>query len=433
MRTFLKPFLEALFRVLFTYDCEGEEFVPKEGPAVVAANHPSYLDPILLSLQVRRPIRFMAWDKLFRIPVVGSLMRAFGAFPVDVRRGQGRSAYLRALELVRRGKVVGLFPEGKRSRMGWMETSLRKGAARLAWETGAPLVPATISGAYRAWPHFQSLPRPARIRVRYHEPIDPKPYQELPEEEAITALLAELRKRVERSLLPGVKRDLRVQVLFRGPSPWPRYHETLPALAFAMLVFWKLRAIGPLLPAYGYLAYLFADHLVIPQTRVVKWFRNASPVLFCLGYVPAVHAALGFSPTPARAALVAITFAAMFPYLYERGRTTMAFIRGLVLACALELGTLFIFPNALGYHAAIPIYAAAFAWQQQTVFSWAAAPTLLAYVALLVSLFKGGVGLLPHATAGLLAWMFIPLLPLDSIPKEAEDIEPSSTLLKLDL
>ena len=50
-------------RVLFTYDCVGEENVPAAGPAVVAANHPSYLDPVLLSLQVRRPIRFMAWDR----------------------------------------------------------------------------------------------------------------------------------------------------------------------------------------------------------------------------------------------------------------------------------------------------------------------------------------------------------------------------------
>ena len=56
--------------------------------------------------------------------------------------------------------MVGLFPEGKRSRTGWMEPSLREGAARLAWETGALLVPATIAGAYRAWPYFAALPRP---------------------------------------------------------------------------------------------------------------------------------------------------------------------------------------------------------------------------------------------------------------------------------
>jgi 1-acyl-sn-glycerol-3-phosphate acyltransferase len=144
---------------------------------VIAANHPSYLDPILLALQVRRPIHFMAWDALFKVPVMGALMRLFHAFPVDIRKGKGREAYEKAKALLRSGEVVGIFPEGKRSRTGWLEPALREGAARLAWETGAPLVPATIAGAYRAWPHFQSLPKPARIRVRYHDPIDPSPWR----------------------------------------------------------------------------------------------------------------------------------------------------------------------------------------------------------------------------------------------------------------
>ena len=66
MRTAVRAVLEALFRVLFTYDCLDEEKIPPEGPAVIASNHPSYLDPVRLSLQVERPIRFMAWDALVR-------------------------------------------------------------------------------------------------------------------------------------------------------------------------------------------------------------------------------------------------------------------------------------------------------------------------------------------------------------------------------
>ena len=88
MRNGLRAVVEAAFRVLFTYDCLDEEKIPSVGPAVIAANHPSYLDPILLSLQVERPIRFMAWDALFSIPLLGGLMRLFGAFPVDVRPGR---------------------------------------------------------------------------------------------------------------------------------------------------------------------------------------------------------------------------------------------------------------------------------------------------------------------------------------------------------
>jgi 1-acyl-sn-glycerol-3-phosphate acyltransferase len=125
MRQALQTLLEALFRVLFSYDRRGEEHVPATGPAVVAANHPSYLDPILLSLGVERPIHFMAWDALFRVPLLGSLMRVMGAFPVDVRKGKGREAYERAKALVLRGEIVGIFPEGKRSRTGWIEPALR--------------------------------------------------------------------------------------------------------------------------------------------------------------------------------------------------------------------------------------------------------------------------------------------------------------------
>ena len=114
IRNALRAVLEALFKLLFTYDCVGEEKLPATGGAVVAANHPSYLDPILLSLQVERPIRFMAWDALFRVPLLGSLVRLFGAFPVDTRKGHGREAYEAAKALVLEGELVGIFPEGKR-------------------------------------------------------------------------------------------------------------------------------------------------------------------------------------------------------------------------------------------------------------------------------------------------------------------------------
>ena len=75
-------------------------------------------------------------------------------------------------------------------------------------------MPATIRGAFRAWPYFRALPEPAKIHVRYHEPIDPAAYRSLPPDEAVEALLAELRRRVEKTLLPGVKADLRLRLLW---------------------------------------------------------------------------------------------------------------------------------------------------------------------------------------------------------------------------
>jgi 1-acyl-sn-glycerol-3-phosphate acyltransferase len=405
VRAVLQNVVEALFRVLFVYRCEGEENVPAQGPAIVAANHPSYLDPLLLSLQVPRPIRFMAWDALFKVPLLGALIRALGAFPVDVRRGKGRDAYEKARALLERGDVVGLFPEGKRSRTGWMEAGLREGAARLALETGAPVVPASITGAFRAWPHYQALPRPGRVRVRFHPPIDTAAYRRLPEEQGVAELLAEVRRRVERSLLPGVKADLRMSVLYRLPSPWPRLHEVLPPLLAATLVFWRTRSLAAVLPAYFYVAYLFVDHLLLPQSRLIKWLRNGSPVLFALGYGPVVLTALGASEVPAGRALAAVCLGGLFAYLYERGGAALGAVRGFVTAAALEAGAQWLAPDPVGVHLALPAFLAIYAWERRSVFWRWSAPLLAAY-ALLAPIYLGGLVLRPlHVLPALLAWV----------------------------
>jgi 1-acyl-sn-glycerol-3-phosphate acyltransferase len=405
MRRILFPLLDALFRVLFSWEIAGGEHIPESGPAIVAANHPSYLDPALLSVAAPRPVRFMAWDALFRVPILGSLIRAFGAFPVDVRPGQGKAAFAEAKRLLEAGEVVGLFPEGKRSRAGWMEERLREGAAFLALETGAPLVPATIVGAFRVWPYNQRLPKPGRIRIRFHEPIDPVPLRGRPEDEAIASLLGELRRRVDRTLLPGVKADLKMNVLYNQPSAWPRLSESLPALAAALLVFWRSRSLVAVAPAYGYIAYLLLDHFLIPQGRLVKWIRNASPILFVFGYAPILLDALDLPDVPAGAALGAIVCGALFPYLYEKGRTGLAFINGFVLAAVLEVGALFLSPIDAGPHIALPLFAAAFAWQKRSVYSEYAAPVLVAYAVLAArALGAEFVYAVPHAVAALLAW-----------------------------
>jgi 1-acyl-sn-glycerol-3-phosphate acyltransferase len=433
IRDALRAVLEALFRVLFTYDCVGEEKVPQTGGAVVAANHPSYLDPVLLSLQVKRPILFMAWDALFRVPLLGSLVRLFGAFPVDVRPGRGRDAYDSAKRLVEEGNLVGIFPEGKRSREGWMEEELRAGAARLSLETGAPLIPATIRGAFRAWPYFRALPAPATIHVRYHDPIHPAPYRALGEEEATSALLAELRRRVERTLLPGVKADRKIEALYRTSAAWPRLFEAVPALGLALLVFWKTRSFALIGPAYAYVGYLLLDLLALPQRRLTKWVRNGSAAAFLVVYGGWVMPKLGLPQPIGGQALLALLAGAGFPYLYERGHLALAFARGLVAATLLELGALYLAPTPLGPHLALPLFAAAFAWEERTVFWRYAAPILAAYAVGIPLWLGGGVELLPHAIAGLLAWGLARYLPgggAGSAPAEERESPegPTSTL-----
>jgi 1-acyl-sn-glycerol-3-phosphate acyltransferase len=431
IRDALRAVLEAAFRLLFTYDCLGEEKIPAGG-AIIAANHPSYLDPVLLSLQVRRPIRFMAWDALFRIPLLGALMKLFGAFPVDVRPGRGGQAYAEARRLVEEGELVGIFPEGRRSRSGWMEERLREGAARLALETGAPLVPATITGAFRAWPYFRAVPNLARIRVRYHDPIDPAAWRGRPPEEATAALLAELRRRVERTLMPGVKADLKIETLYRTSAPWPRLVESIPPLGLALLVFWKTRSFADVWPCYAYVGYLLLDLLLVPPTRLSKWIRNGSVEAFTLLYVGWVMPRLGLPDVPGRAALLALVAGGSFPYLYERGRIALDFVRGMVLATLFALGVLYYAPSGLGPHLTLPLYAAAFAWERRTVFWRYSAPILFAYAAFVPLWLGGGIAaLLPYAVAGLLAWLVTRLLSGagPSAPGEAPATKgPKSTL-----
>jgi hypothetical protein len=161
----------------------------------------------------------------------------------------------------------------------------------------------------------------------------------------------------------------------------------------------------------------------------VKWIRSASPVAFCMGYTPAVMAALELPETPAPAALAAIVAGATFPYLYSRGRTVFAFMRGMVLAICLELLTLYLFvePSPIGPHVALPVYAAAFAWQRRTVFHRAAIVTLLGYLTFVAMELGGDIGLLPHATAGLIAWLLTTVLP-DARQAEEPDDTPATGL-----
>ncbi len=404
IRGWLLAFVEALFRILFSYECAGHEKLPAAGPALIAANHPSYLDPVLLSLRVRRPILFMAWDAIFRVPLLGWLVRLFGAFPVDTRPGRGRDAYAQAKRLVEEGNLVGIFPEGKRSRGGWLEPELRRGAARIALETRAPLYPATIRGAFRAWPYFRALPAPAKIQVRFHDPIDPAAYASLPPDEATDALLAELRRRVERTLLPGVKADRKIDALYRTSAPWPRLVEAAPALGLALLVFWKTRSFALVWPAYAYVGYLLLDLLLVPQRRITKWIRNGSGAVFTLWYAAHVLPSLGLPEPVGRAALAALLLGAGFPYLYDRGSVALGFVGGLTLAALLELGAQYLAPSPIAPHLALPLFCAAYAWDRRSVFWRYAVPVLGAYAVLVPYWLGGGSELLPHALAGLVAW-----------------------------
>jgi 1-acyl-sn-glycerol-3-phosphate acyltransferase len=133
------------------------------GACVVTANHESVLDPPLLALITKRPLRFLAKEELWRYRPGAWLMESLGAVPV-ARGREGYVAIGRAVELIRAGEPVAIFPEGSVSGTTWT-----RGAARLALATGVPLVPVRIVGTGRALSRGRvGLPR---IRIVVGEPI----------------------------------------------------------------------------------------------------------------------------------------------------------------------------------------------------------------------------------------------------------------------
>jgi hypothetical protein len=241
----------------------------------------------------------------------------------------------------------------------------------------------------------------------------------------MAALNAELRRRVERTLMPGVKADRKIEALYEGAAPWPRLFEAVPPLALALLVFWKTRSFAFVWPCYAYIGYLLLDLLLVPQRRLTKWIRNGSAVAFTFVYGGSMLARLGLPPVPGGDALLAILAGATFPYLYERGRVALGYLQGLVLCALLELGALFFSPTGLGPHAALPLCAAVYAWERRTVFWRYAVPVLAAYAFFVPWWMGGGTELVAHVLAGLLAWMLVRLLSGGSSPGEAREGTPA--------
>lgn len=147
MNTRLYDFARGSFRVMFgtlwRLRVYGAENVPASGPLIVACNHVSYVDPPLLGTACPRRIQYMAKAQLFQIPVLGPLIGAVGAYPVD-REGSASAAIKRSVEVLRQGGTIGIFPEGTRNREG--TAPIHHGVGLLASIAGAPVVPARVDG-----------------------------------------------------------------------------------------------------------------------------------------------------------------------------------------------------------------------------------------------------------------------------------------------
>ena len=171
-----------VLRFLYRMQATGLEHIPTEGGFVLAASHFSRFDPWPLGLPLypKRKLRYMSKAELFN-PIIGPPLRAVGGFPVE--RGRNSSAAIdAAVELVRAGEVVAMFPEGTRRRKGLrkkIRPRAKPGAAQIALEAGVPLVPAGISGT-------DHLLRFGQIRVAYGAPIPLDDLKDLDRKRAVS-------------------------------------------------------------------------------------------------------------------------------------------------------------------------------------------------------------------------------------------------------
>jgi 1-acyl-sn-glycerol-3-phosphate acyltransferase len=162
---FAKVFFSILFKITNRFRISGAEELPPAGPLIVAANHISNWDPLVLGSACPRQIRFVAKIELFKIPLVGPLIKAWGAFPVHRGRSD-REAIARSLELLAQGEVLGIFIEGRRNQGNPRQMQApQAGAAMLALKSGAPVVPALILNSRRI-PWFWN-----RLEVRFGRPL----------------------------------------------------------------------------------------------------------------------------------------------------------------------------------------------------------------------------------------------------------------------
>lgn len=156
----IRETFRVFYTIWFKVGSTHRERVPAEGPVVVCGNHFSWWDPVTIAIMIRRPVYFMAKAELFTIPVFGPILQRVGAYPV--KRGlPDRTALRRTYELLEKGQAIGMFPEGTRSRTGYLGKA-EPGAALVAVKTGAPVVPVAIVGTYR----FRR-----RIQVCFGEPL----------------------------------------------------------------------------------------------------------------------------------------------------------------------------------------------------------------------------------------------------------------------
>jgi len=163
----IRPIVGLFSRLFWRLRWRNTQYIPQSGGLIIASNHQTYADPFWISFPVRRPTRYLAWDAAFNWPLVGTALRLFGSWPLQLE-GSDPAPIRRSLQWIREGGAVVIFPEGGRGNADGSMRKFKAGAVRMALETGVPILPVTIRGGHRVWPSHYRFPRLGAVEIIYH-------------------------------------------------------------------------------------------------------------------------------------------------------------------------------------------------------------------------------------------------------------------------
>ena len=167
LRVIIKGFLHGILRIVYRIKITGKENIPTEGACIFAANHIHALDPAVIVLTNKRPVRYMAKEELYKNPVLRWLAKIFGIFPVK-RNGKDIEAIKTSLKILKNGEVLGIFPEGTRNGLA-KGKKVRTGTVLIALKAKVPIIPIGISGTFKPF---------SKVTVNYGKPIEYGKYLE---------------------------------------------------------------------------------------------------------------------------------------------------------------------------------------------------------------------------------------------------------------
>ncbi len=190
MYKLLRGLLKAVYLLPFRFRFLGTENIPAEGGIIFCPNHISNHDPITITIAQKRTLTFMGKDSLFKIPLIGWILRKIGAFPV--KRGAGDiGAVKKAIEIIQNQNALVMFPEGTRNKTDELLLEFKTGAALVAKKGGGKIIPVAIIGKYRLF---------SRITVQFGTPVSPEDFGEKPD---LHAMMEEVKQQVAKMITNG--------------------------------------------------------------------------------------------------------------------------------------------------------------------------------------------------------------------------------------